>query len=1240
MKTGIRRIPAVAANVLLAMLVASWGGADKARGDATTSYYSGYVNHTTIGHLTWRMAAPADWSPDLDESLKVSAPPYAVLTDIDYSIEDAELGRAEMTHLQIPTILPWESHGEMMDSSTSVTAIRDGSFAGRFEIQTVEFVWRGGGKSMTNIGSAVFSNCTSLTTVSFEEQPYTTPLMPPEFHLRTPSRIGKQCFYGCTSLTNIDLPDTVTDLGEEALAQCTSLKTATVGQKTTRIPQGLFKGCSALESVTFRGDITEIGDYAFYGCSALTNLVIPDSVTNIGYNAFYGCTGLVSVEIGDGVTGWPFDFSGCTNLVSVTVGKGIAYIDNHYFEGCDRLEQVNVQTGNPAYTSLDGVVFTKDMATLVFCPPGKRGAYEVPAGVESIGFAAFENCTSLESVTLPASVADIANSAFDGCTRLSSYVVAGGNAVYSSADGVLFDAAGATLLAYPAGRAGTVYTIPAGVEAIRPTAFRDCTTLATLEVAMGNMAYSSVGGALYSMDGTELRVWPRGKGGRNVVIPPGTLQIGDSVFENREDLVSVAFPEGLQRIGRNAFRGCSGLTAVELPEGLKRIESVAFCMTGLETVTVPKSVRWIGGAAFASTPLQSATILGGAISGEDGAFFGCRSLTTLTLGTRVSAISHYAFANYSSRVVALETVHAPVSWEGKTCPLSGGFFGADFTIVYDNEVDDGEPTEEEEEYEDAWRFQVVDGGTVLGVWSEVGGKVVIPSTLGGCPVTAIADYAFYYGGDVLTSLGIPGTVTNVGSMAFAKCNALTALYVPESWEGTDMLDNAWGGAGQPAGCEIVYYDVDPEWSYTVADGKATVTGVVPAKGELVVPATLGGYPVAAIGDNAFMGCIGLTSVVVPGGVTDIGSSAFSGCTGLVSVVIPEGVSRIRYGTFTSCRVLTNLVLPESLLAIDSYAFSGCSGLTELKLPGCVECIYESAFQGCTGLAILELPESLSYMDRWAFYGCTGLTCITMPSGRGAGFEYNTFGGCTALERFEVAEGNQRYSSRDGVLYSADGKRLVLYPAGRKAESYAVPEGVTEIAWSAFGGCGGLTGLVLPDSLENLDGSGAFEGCGNLAGLEAPASWKEKHFDNYGESVFWTVYAGVPEGCMVTYRDAPAANETQTTPVPVAHSWLEERAADILAANGGDHEAAANAKAANGRPVWECYVADVSVADAAGDFKTVLVQENGQWVAKPSPDRGDARNYTVQGASGLGGEEAWGPVTDDSRFFRVKVALPE
>lgn len=123
-------------------------------------------------------------------------------------------------------------------------------------------------------------------------------------------------------------------------------------------------------------------------------------------------------------------------------------------------------------------------------------------------------------------------------------------------------------------------------------------------------------------------------------------------------------------------------------------------------------------------------------------------------------------------------------------------------------------------------------------------------------------------------------------------------------------------------------------------------------------------------------------------------------------------------------------------------------------------------------------------------------------------------------------------------------------------------------------------------------------------------------------------------------DIPTQTETQSTPVPVPYVWLEENASAILAANYWDYELAANTIAANGMAVWKCYVADISATDAEASFKVMLEQEDGQWVVKWSPDREDARWYTVEGTPYLGEGASWGPVTADSQFFRVLASLPD
>ena len=110
--------------------------------------------------------------------------------------------------------------------------------------------------------------------------------------------------------------------------------------------------------------------------------------------------------------------------------------------------------------------------------------------------------------------------------------------------------------------------------------------------------------------------------------------------------------------------------------------------------------------------------------------------------------------------------------------------------------------------------------------------------------------------------------------------------------------------------------------------------------------------VRKIGDGAFHGCTGLTSVVIPGGVRKIGDGAFHGCTGLTSVVIPDSVTEIGCGAFRGCIGLTSVVIPDSVTEIGWNAFSGCVGLTSIEILDGVTSIGRSAFYGC------NLPESV------------------------------------------------------------------------------------------------------------------------------------------------------------------------------------------------------------------------------------------------------------------------------------------
>ena len=172
--------------------------------------------------------------------------------------------------------------------------------------------------------------------------------------------------------------------------------------------------------------VVSIGEWAFGGRTGLTSVTIPGSVTSIGDWAFNRCTGLTSVTIQNGVTsiGW-FAFNECYSLSSVTIPASVTSIVWNPFSICPSLTSIIVDTGNTAYISNNGVVYSKDGTILIACPGGKTGALAIPDGVTSIGAEAFAGCAGLTSVTIPGSVTSIGYAAFLFCFSLTSVTIPG-----------------------------------------------------------------------------------------------------------------------------------------------------------------------------------------------------------------------------------------------------------------------------------------------------------------------------------------------------------------------------------------------------------------------------------------------------------------------------------------------------------------------------------------------------------------------------------------------------------------------------------------------------------------------------------------------------------------------------------------------------------------------------------------------------------------------------------------------
>ena len=158
--------------------------------------------------------------------------------------------------------------------------------------------------------------------------------------------------------------------------------------------------------------------------------------------------------------------------------------------------------------------------------------------------------------------------------------------------------------------------------------------------------------------------------------------------------------------------------------------------------------------------------------------------------------------------------------------------------------------------------------------------------------------------------------------------------------------------------------------------------------------------VTAIGKEAFYGCSGLTSLTIPSSVTEIGELAFEGCSGLTSMTIPSSVTSIGWGAFAECSGLTSLTIPSSVTSIRRYAFAGCSGLTSLTIPSGVTSIGNYAFADCSGLTSLTLPSSVTSIGEYAFENCSGLTSLTIPSSV-TSIGNSAFRGCSGLTSIYV-----------------------------------------------------------------------------------------------------------------------------------------------------------------------------------------------------------------------------------------------
>ena len=833
-------------------------------------------------------------------------------------------------------------------------------------------------------------------------------------------------------------------------------------------PKGDLLVPASVTSGTNTYEVTSIAENAFAKCPELTSISLPATLREVDPDAVAGCTSLKSITISAKNETFASHDSmlftkDYTRLLLIPEGmEGAAnipgstqFIPAQALSRCRLMgSSLTAGDGSTAFTTLNGMLFSKDMKTLVSCPPAIGKAVVLPAETETIGEYALAGCKELTSITALGNVSEINATAFAEEVKATAVVV-----LPAGESKAVWEQAGFQHFAEPA-EPGASSRPEADAEAASGLVFTllDDYTLSVAWEGVEDPAANLEIPSSAEINGVSYRV----------------STIATNAFANRGLLTSVILPASITSIGEAAFAGCANLTTVNLPDSLQVINERAFEATEFSNVWLPASVQFIGPRAFASCESLTRIVALGTPEVADDALAGCANLSIYSPYNEAGSYPwNLGLLANNNHVLpyGLALLEEPLQLEvGQQANL------------FDNGLNEApEPSEVSYSYA-AKPLSVDPDGAVTGK-SKGTSEVTVTLTLNNQELARATRTIEVAAAPTPQPEAAPAPEQEESAVTLASAAPQSRL----SASGVEVISDVVSLAAEVRVFDYEYqgsnlrYQVVNEPSGTTP-GTCYVLGrsysVEKLEGHVAIPEKAidvengnAEYNVIWVVSYAFRDEL-LTSVSLSPNIVHLDSAAFWNCNNLTSFLLPKTVKSMGFNPFLGCKALEDLRVEKE----SEYFYS---------LEGAIYSKNGKILYGGTPASLkgyFTIPDGVERVRVNAFSKCDELTGIFIPqSVNNFGDGYNIIGELKNLKDVDIDPNNQVYAAEDGLIYLKSNNVLVTLVGGTLASTPdvpVIPSTVTKIGKAAFTGKLNVRSTVLPALVTEV-GVSAFRQCANF-----------------------------------------------------------------------------------------------------------------------------------------------------------------